>query len=478
MRRLRRIKILATLGPASSDSAMIRKLFEAGADIFRINMSHTPHDKLRELVATIRSVEASYGRPIGILVDLQGPKLRVGTFAEGPVQLNNGQSFVLDSDKTPGDATRVYLPHPEILAALQPGHALLLDDGKVRLIAEETSPTRAVTRVVIGGKMSDRKGVSLPDTDLPVSAMTPKDRADLEAALNIGIDWIALSFVQRADDVLEAKKIIRGRAAVMSKIEKPQAIERLNDIVDVSDALMVARGDLGVELPLERVPGLQKQMTRLARRAGKPVVVATQMLESMIQSPVPTRAEVSDVATAVYEGADAIMLSAESAAGKFPVEAVSTMNRIGEEVERDSVYRSVIAAQRPEPESTAGDAIAEAARRIAENLDLPAIICWTSSGSTAVRVARERAKPPVVAITPNLATGRRLSVVWGVHCVVAEDARDQDDMVERAGSIAFRDGFVRAGQRVIIVAGVPLGTPGTTNMVRIAYVGPSSEAHL
>lgn len=478
MRRLRRIKILATLGPASSDSAMIRKLFEAGADIFRINMSHTPHDKLRELVATIRSVEASYGRPIGILVDLQGPKLRVGTFANGPVQLNNGQSFVLDSDKAPGDATRVYLPHPEILAALQPGHALLLDDGKVRLIAEETTPTRAVTRVVIGGKMSDRKGVSLPDTDLPVSAMTPKDRADLDAALNIGIDWIALSFVQRADDVLEAKKIIRGRAAVMSKIEKPQAIDRLNDIIDVSDALMVARGDLGVELPLERVPGLQKLMTRMARRAGKPVVVATQMLESMIQSPVPTRAEVSDVATAVYEGADAIMLSAESAAGKYPIEAVSTMNRIGEEVERDVVYRSVIAAQRPEPESTAGDAIAEAARRIAENLDLPAIICWTSSGSTAVRVARERPKPPVVAITPNLATGRRLSVVWGVHCVVAEDARDQDDMVERAGSIAFRDGFVRAGQRVIVVAGVPLGTPGTTNMVRIAYVGPSAEARL
>ncbi|MGJ4952219.1 pyruvate kinase [Bradyrhizobium sp. HKCCYLS20291] len=478
MRRLRRIKILATLGPASSDSAMIRKLFEAGADIFRINMSHTPHDKLREMVATIRSVESSYGRPIGILVDLQGPKLRVGTFADGPVQLNNGQSFLLDSDKTPGDATRVHLPHPEILAALQPGHALLLDDGKVRLIAEETSPTRAVTRVVIGGKMSDRKGVSLPDTDLPVSAMTPKDRADLDAALNTGVDWIALSFVQRADDVLEAKKIIRGRAAVMSKIEKPQAIDRLNDIVDVSDALMVARGDLGVELPLERVPGLQKQMTRLARRAGKPVVVATQMLESMIQSPVPTRAEVSDVATAVYEGADAIMLSAESAAGKFPVEAVATMNRIGEEVERDAVYRSVIAAQRPEPESTAGDAIAEAARRIAETLDLPAIICWTSSGSTAVRVARERPKPPVVAITPNLATGRRLSVVWGVHCVVAEDARDQDDMVERAGSIAFRDGFVRAGQRVIVVAGVPLGTPGTTNMVRIAYVGPSSEANL
>src|SRR6202043_2652451 len=283
----------------------------------------------------------------------------------------------------------------------------------------------------IGGKMSDRKGVSLPDTDLPVSAMTPKDRADLEAALVTGVDWVALSFVQRAEDVIEAKKMIRARAAVMSKIEKPQAIDRLPEILEASDALMVARGDLGVELPLERVPSLQKQMTRLARRAGKPVVVATQMLESMIQSPVPTRAEVSDVATAVYEGA----------------EAISTMNRIGEEVERDPTYRGVLNAQRAEPEPTVGDAIADAARQIAETLDLSAIICWTSSGSTALRVARERPKPPVVAITPNLITGRKLSVVWGVHCVVAEDAKDLDDMVGRAGSIAFRDGFAKAGQR-------------------------------
>ncbi len=476
MRRLRRIKILATLGPVSSDSAMIRKLFEAGADMFRINMSHTPHDKMRELVETIRNVENNYGRPIGILVDLQGPKLRLGSFTDGAVQLHNGEAFVLDSDKTPGDKSRVYLPHPEILKALRPGHALLLDDGKVRLIAEETSPDRALTRVVVGGRMSDRKGVSLPDTDLPVSAMTTKDRADLEAALQTGIDWIALSFVQRGEDVAEAKKLVRGRASIMSKIEKPQAIDRLADILEESDALMVARGDLGVELPLERVPALQKQMTRMARRAGKPVVVATQMLESMITSPVPTRAEVSDVATAVYEGADAIMLSAESAAGKFPVEAVSTMNRIGEEVERDPIFRSVINAQRPEPEQTAGDAIADAARQIAETLDLSAIICWTSSGSTAMRVARERPKSPIVAITPNIAAGRKLSVVWGVHCVVADDAHDQDDMVQRANRIAFRDGFARAGQRVIVVAGVPLGTPGATNMLRIANVGSDSDA--
>ncbi|MGN6285447.1 MAG: pyruvate kinase [Afipia sp.] len=478
MRRLRRIKILATLGPASSDSATIRKLFEAGADVFRINMSHTPHDKMRELINTIRNVEGSYGRPIGILVDLQGPKLRLGAFADGAIQINNGETITLDLDPTPGDKTRVQLPHPEILKALRPGHALLIDDGKLRLIAEETSPDHAVVRAVIGGRMSDRKGVSLPDTDLPMSAMTSKDRADLEAALEAGIDWIALSFVQRADDVLEAKKLVRGRAAVMSKIEKPQAIDRLADIVEASDALMVARGDLGVEMPVERVPGLQKQMTRMARRAGKPVVVATQMLESMIQSPVPTRAEVSDVATAVFEGADAIMLSAESAAGKFPVEAVMTMDRIGEEVERDPTYDDVIAAQRPEPEATAGDAIADAARQIAETLDLSAIICWTSSGSTALRVARERPKPPTVAITPSVATGRRLSLVWGVHCVIAEDAHDQDDMVNRAGRIAFRDGFAKAGQRVIIVAGVPLGTPGTTNMVRIAYVGPDSDADI
>jgi pyruvate kinase len=471
MRRLRRIKILATLGPSSSDVGTIRKLFEAGADVFRINMSHTPHDKMRTLVETIRNVETSYGRPIGILVDLQGPKLRVGTFADGGVQLNNGDSFALDADPAPGTQQRVQLPHPEILAALKPGHALLIDDGKVRLIAEQTSSDRVVTRVAVGGRISDRKGVSLPDTDLPVSAMTSKDRADLEASLNAGIDWIALSFVQRPEDVAEAKKLVRGRASVMAKIEKPQAIDRLAEIIDVADALMVARGDLGVEMPVERVPGLQKQMTRMARRAGKPVVVATQMLESMIQSPVPTRAEVSDVSTAVFEGADAVMLSAESAAGKYPIEAVTTMNRIGEEIERDPTFRTVINSQRAEPEATTGDAIADAARQIAETLDLSAIICWTDSGTTAVRVARERPKSPVVAITPKMTTGRKLALVWGVHCVIAETAHDVDDMVDRAGRISFRDGFARAGERVIVVAGIPFGTPGATNMLRIAYVG-------
>ena len=476
MRRLRRTKIVATLGPASSSAEMIARLFQAGADVFRINMSHTSQERMRELVGMIRTVERDTSRPIGVLIDLQGPKLRLGTFAGGAVMVKTGDSFVLDSDPAPGDATRAYLPHPEIFVTIKPGHTLLIDDGKARLTVSEAEPKRVVTRVVIGGKLSDRKGVSLPDTTIPFSALADKDRSDLEAALQVGIDWVALSFIQRPEDIAEAKKITRGRAAVMAKIEKPQAVHRLAEIIDLADALMVARGDLGVEMPLEKVPGVQKQMTRMARRAGKPVVIATQMLESMIQAPVPTRAEVSDVATAVYEGADAIMLSAESAAGKFPVEAVSTMNRIGEEVERDPTYRSVLTAQRPDPENTVGDAIADAARQIAETLDLSAIICWTSSGSTAIRVARERPKPPVVAITPNLVTGRKLSVVWGVHCVVAEDAHDQDDMVDRAGSIAFRDGFANAGQRVIIVAGVPLGIPGTTNMVRIANVEPEGGA--
>ena len=352
MRRLRRAKIVATLGPASSDVAMIARLFESGVDIFRINMSHTSQDRMRELIAMIRGIERDSGRPIGILVDLQGPKLRLGTFTSGAATVENGAKFVLDSYPAAGNATRVFLPHPEIFAAVEPGHTLLIDDGKVRLTVTEADAKRIVTSVEVGGRLSDRKGVSLPDTTIPFSALTPKDHSDLDAALETGIDWVALSFIQRPEDIAEAKKITRGRAAVMAKIEKPQAVTRLDEIMDLADALMVARGDLGVEMPLEKVPGVQKQMTRLGRVTGKPVVVATQMLESMINAPVPTRAEVSDVATAIFEGADAVMLSAESAAGKYPVEAVATMNRIAEEVEGEEVYRSIIDAQRARPEAT------------------------------------------------------------------------------------------------------------------------------
>lgn len=474
MRRQRRVKIVATLGPASSDQAAVTRLVQAGADVFRINMSHTTPDRMREMVQMIRAVEEDVGRPVGILADLQGPKLRIGTFAEDAVMLDRGATFVLDSDPTPGTAERVFLPHPEVLGSLESGHSLLLDDGKIRLTVLEATTSRAVTRVEVGGRLTARKGLNLPDTTIAFPALTEKDHRDLEAALHAGVDWIAMSFIQRAEDLAAARKITRGRVGLLAKIEKPQAIKSLHDIMDAADALMVARGDLGVELPVEKVPGLQKQITREARRAGKPVVVATQMLESMISSPVPTRAEVSDVATAIFEGADAVMLSAESASGQYPVEAVTTMNRIAEEVDRDPTFSTAIQALRAPPERTGADAIAAAARQIAETLDLSAVVSWTSSGATAFRVARERPTVPVVAISPNLATGRKLALVWGVHAVVAEDARDMDDMVERACRTAFSQGFARAGERIIIVAGMPLGMPGATNMVRIAYVGPKA----
>lgn len=476
MRRQRRTKIVATIGPASSDPAVMEKLFVAGTDVFRINMSHTSHEAMRGYIDTIRAIEARHNRPIGILADLQGPKLRLGTFVDGGTMLEQGAQFILDDDATPGNAKRAYLPHYEVLEALEPGHRLLINDGQVRLKITDTSKNRAVATVEVGGRISDRKGVNLPDSIVTLSALTEKDRADLEASLSKGVDWLGLSFIQRPEDIAEARKLARGRAAIMSKIEKPQAITRLSEIIDLSDSLMVARGDLGVELPLERVPGLQKQITRGARQAGKPVVVATQMLESMINAPVPTRAEVSDVATAIFDGADAIMLSAESAAGKYPVEAVQTMDRIAQEVEHDQTYHPVIDAQRPFPEATGADAISAAARQIAETLHLPAILCLTSSGATALRVARERPEPPVVALSPNIATARRLAVLWGTHCVVMEDAPDVDAVVERACNISFREGFAKAGQRVILVAGVPLGTPGATNMVRVAFVGGKDEA--
>jgi pyruvate kinase len=450
---------------------MIEKLFVAGADVFRINMSHTSHQLLGELYAHIRRVEERLGRPITVLADLQGPKIRIGTFENKEVQIQAGDSFTFDNDPAPGNKTRVCLPHPEIFAAAKAGDSLLLNDGRLRVEILSAETGRLDTRVIFGGTLSDRKGVNLPDTVIPIPAMTEKDRADLEAAASLGVDWIALSFVQRASDVAEARKLVRGRCGVVAKIEKPSAISSLSEILEIADGIMVARGDLGVELPLETVPGSQKQITRAARRAGKPVIVATQMLESMIVEPVPTRAEVSDVATAVYEGADAIMLSAESASGKWPDKSVGMMDRIAQAVERDELYRSIITAQRSEPQPTSADAISAAARSIAETLNLAAIVCYTSSGSTGLRVARERPDVPIIALTPITATARRLGLAWGLHCVLTEDAHDLDDMVQRAANIARTEAFAQPGQRVIITAGVPLRTPGSTNMLRIAFVG-------
>jgi pyruvate kinase len=474
MRRNRRVKIVATLGPASNNEKMIRALFEAGADVFRINMSHATPEVLREAHNIIRKIEVEFSRPIGIIIDLQGPKLRIGKFDSGAIRLTEGDILSFVRRESVGGLGRVHLPHTEIFQSVEAGHALLLDDGKFRLRVVEASDVRIDAEVLTGGMLASRKGISLPDTVIPLAAMTDKDRADLEDALTVGVDWVALSFVQRAKDIAEARKLIRGRAAIMAKIEKPSALGELEEIIELADGIMVARGDLGVEMPVEKVPGLQKQITRAARNAGKPVVVATQMLESMILAPAPTRAEVSDVATAVFDGADAVMLSAESAVGKFPMEAVTTMDRVAIEVERDPLYEAIIHAQRIDPEATGADAISAAARTVTETLNLAAIICYTASGATSLRAARERPPQPIIALTPIPATGRKLAVVWGLHCVQTGDPHDLDDMVAKACRIAYQEGFALPGQRVIISAGVPLGTPGATNMLRIAVVGEES----
>ena len=475
MRRNRKVKILATLGPASNTREMIEKLFIAGVDVFRINMSHTKHDLLRELHGHIRAVEAKVNRPIGILADLQGPKIRIGTFADKQVQLQAGDTFVFDTSPAPGDAKRVFLPHPEIFAGAKVGDNLLLNDGRMRVQITKATADRLDTTVIYGGTLSDRKGVNLPDTLLPIPALTEKDRADLEAAASLGVDWIALSFVQRPEDVEEARSLVKGRAGVMAKIEKPSALPVLESILNFADGLMVARGDLGVELPLETVPSKQKHITRLARRYGKPVVVATQMLESMITEPVPTRAEVSDVATAVYEGADAVMLSAESASGAWPEKAVQTMDRIAQSAESDIYYQGIVHAQRTDSDHTTADAISAAARSIAETLQVPTIVCYTGGGATGNRVARERPSMPILALTPIVNTARRLALTWGLHPLVVPDAKSLDEMMANAGELAFSEGFAKPGEKILITAGVPIGNPGSTNMLRVAILGPGGK---
>jgi pyruvate kinase len=473
LRRTRNAKIVATLGPSSSSPEMVRRLFLAGVDVFRLNFSHGSADDHRARFAILRELEHETGRPIGILADLQGPKLRVGVFAQGPVMLAPGAALRLDLDPAPGDEHRVCMPHPEIFAVLTPGSELLLDDGRLRLVVEKCGPDFADTRVAVGGKLSANKGVNVPDVVLPLTALTAKDRRDLDLALELGADWIALSFVQRPEDVHEARAIIGERALIMSKLEKPAAVLRLDDIVAASDALMVARGDLGVEMPAERVPAIQKRIIRACRRMGKPVVVATQMLESMVESPVPTRAEASDVATAIYDGADAVMLSAESASGKYPFEAVSMMSRIIEQVEADPAYRQVIDASHTDaPPGQAGvaDAVCSAMRCAVASLHAAAIVCYTRSGHTSLRAARERPESPVLSLTPLVATARRLAVVWGIHSVQIAGVNDVTEMTDVACEAARHEGFAKPGQTIVAIAGMPFGHAGTTNLMRVAKV--------
>ena len=469
--RYRKAKIIATLGPASSDEATIRALSEAGADVFRLNFSHGDHEDHKARLGLIRSLERARGRPIGVLLDLQGPKLRVGNLKRGVVMLEQGADYRLDLDPAEGDSSRAPLPHPEVFAALQPGIDLLLDDGKLRLKVVDCGPGFARTEVVAGGPLRNHKGVNLPGVVLPISPLTEKDLTDLSFGLDLGVDWVGLSFVQRPDDVAEAKRLIGGRAAVMSKIEKPAALDCLDQIVEQSDAIMVARGDLGVEMPPEEVPGRQKEIIRACRLAGKPVVVATQMLESMISAPAPTRAEASDVATAVYDGADTVMLSAETAAGKYPVEAVGMMARIILSTEQDPSYRRLLHALHPEPKATAADAISTAAAQVCTTIDATAIVTYTMSGSTALRATRQRPDVPVLVLTTNSAVAQRLVLLWGAHCVHTEDVKNTQEMANKACAIALQEGFAEAGDKIVITAGVPFGTSGSTNLLRIAWVG-------
>jgi len=471
MKRNRHTKILATLGPASDTKDIIADLITAGVDNVRMNFSHGTHADHERRFEIIRELEAELNRPIGIIADLQGPKLRVGRFKDKAISLEKGQILRLDLDETPGDTTRVNLPHPEIIQAVSVGDHLLMDDGKVRVTVTEKGDDFIIVTITAGQKLSDHKGVNVPNVTLPIPALTEKDKADLAVALDLGADWIAQSFVQTAQDVAECQTLINGQAKHIVKLEKPSALTELDDILDLTDAIMVARGDLGVEIPPEHVPATQKKIVRACRALGKPVIVATQMLESMIESPQPTRAEASDVATAIYDGTDCVMLSAETAAGAYPVEAVSMMNRIAESVEKDTLYRTIMDADHPNTETlNTGDSITAAAYHVAQDVKAACIVNYTTSGSTALRTARHRPTVPILCLTENGHTARRLALSYGVQPVMTIDVDNFDDMVTRASRIVRTQGFAAKDDRIVITAGVPFGTVGSTNVLRIAKV--------
>ncbi|MBB3956985.1 pyruvate kinase [Novosphingobium sediminicola] len=465
--RGRKVKILATLGPASSDPEMIEKLVRAGADAFRVNMSHADHSVHTKTIANVRAVEKKLRKPIAILADLQGPKLRVGAFKDGRTVIRHSGHFTFDRNPEPGDENRVCLPHPELFGILKKGQRLLIDDGKLRLRVIRADENEILCSAEVGGVISDRKGVNIPDAVVPVPALTEKDRRDLAFAIEHGADFIGLSFVQRPEDVAECRRLMGGHGALIAKIEKPAALETLEGIIELSDGIMVARGDLGVELLPEEVPPIQKRIVELTRRSGKPVIVATQMLESMIESPAPTRAEVSDVANAVYDGADAVMLSAETAAGQWPEEAVTIMHRIATQVENDSYYRQRVHLAEINPDQTTADALAKACAAIADTVTLTGLIVFTGSGSTSRRVARERPSVPMLVLTPSMNTARRSALLWGAHAVHTRDIGSFEEMIAKGKRMALRHGFGVAGSKLVALAGVPFGTPGATNLLHV-----------
>jgi pyruvate kinase len=476
MRRQRHAKIVATVGPASASPDKLRELFFAGVDTFRLNFSHGTHEDHARVHAAIRALEKDVGRPIGILQDLQGPKIRIGTLKDGALVLSEGETIRFVLEGTNGDKSAIPLPHAEIFEAVLPGQELLIDDGRVRVRATSRGGDSITAEVVTGGTISNRKGVNLPGTILDISPLTPKDRADLAFGLELGVDWVALSFVQRPSDVIDGRILIGERAGLMVKIEKPSAFEHIEDIVRLSDAVMVARGDLGVEIPPEEVPGRQKELVRICRLAVKPVIIATQMLDSMVSAPTPTRAEASDVATAIYDGADAVMLSAESASGRYPVEAVAMMDRIIKKTEHDKAYRSIITALKPEIEESPPHAVASAAGDLAQAIHAPCIVAYTSSGTTASRIARTRPDVGILAVTPDESVARRLCLLWGAHSVRSEDVRSYEEMVEKAEVHARAESFAQAPEAIVVVAGVPFGMAGTTNNLRVVQMRPGESS--
>ncbi len=471
MRRQRQTKILATIGPASNTPEMIETLFKAGVDMFRMNFSHGTHDAHRAVIKIIREIEEKYNHPIGVVGDLQGPKLRIGKFEDDSIELKKGQAFRFDSEESLGDESRVFLPHPEVIKAMEIGSRIFLDDGKVRV--EITKKGKGYLEGVVqsGSTLSNNKGFNIPGVILPIPALTEKDRIDLVAALDMGVDWIAQSFVQKPEDVIEARALIDGRAALMAKIEKPSALTQLEEIVDNVDGIMLARGDLGVEIPPEKVPAVQKNVVRMVRDMGKPVVIATQMLESMINNARPTRAEASDVATAVYDGADCVMLSAETAAGEYPEAAVIMMDRIARTTESDDNYLEMMDNARPESLNTPSDAITTAAYYVAQDVEAKLIVNYTMSGATSLRTARQRPEVPILSLTPSQQVARQLMLSYGVFAV-NDEAREDDftGPARHAAKIAVEKGFLQKGERFIMTAGMPLGVKGSTNILRIAKV--------
>ena len=469
IKNYRKTKILATIGPSSEKITKIEKLISSGVDAFRINCSHTTESQFESYIKNIRKVEKKLKKPIGILIDLQGPKLRIGEI-ENNIPLKRGQKLLFINSKKSSKSNEVPLPEEKVFKSIKVNHPIFIDDGKIKLKVLKVYKNIIETKVLLEGVLKSKKGINLPETVLKNSALTSKDKKNVKKGIELGVDWIALSFIQSPEDIKDLRKICKKNVSIMAKIEKPTALNHINKITELADGLMIARGDLGVELPIQDVPSWQKRIIREARMQGKPVVVSTQMLESMITSKTPTRAEVSDVATAVFEGSDAVMLSAESAIGDNPELAVKMMDKIAHSVEKNPNYSSILSAQLEETPDSTPDAIATAARSLASELNSPIIVCYTESGSTGIKVSRVRPKQMILTVTPIIKTARKLTLVWGVKCIVQKDANNLEQMIRMTKAYSKKEKIIKIGEKMVITAGLPLKKLGTTNLIRVIKV--------